>query len=232
MLYASAAVRRGESAAVFLYDERTETWYHRAASMGMDLRPAVAAGLLHVRQVGTGEISTGEFGYLIRQLVEEAKIKVLVIDSLSGYLNAMVEAPLVVHQMHELLAYLGHCGVLTILVVTQHGILSMNAHDPLDLSYLADTVLLTRHFEAAGTVRQAISVLKKRYAAHERTIRELRISAQGIQVSAPLAGFRGVLTGYPSYEGDRQALSVPEQPPERPSPVDLDKGEGEHVDRG
>lgn len=212
MLYAYAAIQRAEAVAVFLFDERMETWYHRAASLGMDLRTPVLQGRLHVRYVGTGEISAGEFAHLIRQMVETEGIKVLVLDSLSGYLNAMPEEKLVLNQMHEMLTYLGQCGVLTLMVVTQHGLL--NSHDPLDLSYLADTVLLLRHFEAAGSVRQAISVLKKRYAAHERSIRELSIAARGVQVGPPLVAFRGVLTGTPQYEGSQHHLLLMEHQPE------------------
>jgi circadian clock protein KaiC len=148
-------------------------------------------------------------------MVEAQSIKVLVIDSVSGYLNALPAEKLVLNQMHEMLTYLGHCGVLTLMVVTQHGMLAMNSHDPIDLSYLADTVLLLRHFEAAGAVRQAISVLKKRYAAHERSIRELSITAQGVQVGPPLSAFRGVLTGTPHYEGSEQSLLLIEQRPVR-----------------
>jgi circadian clock protein KaiC len=210
-LYVHAAIQRGESAAVFLFDERSETWRHRAAGLGFNLRPAIDQGILHVRHFNTGDLSPGEFAYRVRELVEEARIKVLVIDSLSGYLNAMAEEQLVIHQMHDLLTYLGNRGVLTLLVVTQHGILGMAPHNPIDLSYLADTVLLLRHFEAGGAVRQAISVLKKRYASHERTIRELQISAQGIYVSAPLSGFRGVLTGNPTYGGHLPILREAEQ---------------------
>jgi circadian clock protein KaiC len=218
-LYVHAAIRRGESAAVFLFDERLETWHYRSATLGFDLRPAVDQGLLHVRQVNAGELSPGEFAYRARQLVEEAKIKVLVIDSLSGYLNSMPEEQLLIRQMHDLLTYLGNHGVLTLLVVTLHGILERTPHNPIDLSYLADTVLLLRHFEAGGTVRQAISVLKKRYAAHERTIRELQISSHEIYVSQPLSGFQQVLTGNPTYEGHLPFLGQTEQLSDRASPV-------------
>jgi circadian clock protein KaiC len=218
-VYIHAAIQRGESTAVFLFDERRATWHHRAERLGFDLRPAVDQGLLHVRQVNTGELSPGEFSYRVGQLVDEAKIKVLVIDSLSGYLNAMAEEQLVIHQMHDLLTYLGSRGVLTLLVVTQHGIIGGTPQNPIDLSYLADTVLLLRHFEAGGAVRQAISALKKRYAAHERTIRELQISEKGIYVSAPLSDFQGVLTGNPTYEGHSPVLRKIEQRPDRASPV-------------
>lgn len=206
MLYVAAAIRRGEHAAVFLFDERLDTWYHRAKGLGMDLRPAADQGLINVRQINTGEISPGEFAYLVWQMVQKQKIKILVIDSISGYLNAMPGEKLLLNQMHELLTSLGEQGVLTLLLLTQHGMMNINGSNSLDLSYLADTVMLLRHFEAEGAVRQAISVIKKRYAEHERTIRELYITARGIQVGSPLTTFIGVLNGSPHYEGSSKEL--------------------------
>ncbi|MCX6047122.1 MAG: AAA family ATPase, partial [Chloroflexi bacterium] len=170
MLYAYAAVQRGEHVAIFLFDERLATWHQRAASLGMDLRGAMEQGLVHIEQINTSEIAPGEFSYLVRHMLNKHKVKVLVIDSLSGYINSMPEEKLLLNQMHELLAELGQRGVLTLMILTQHGMMNMSNNEPLDLSYLADTVLLLRHFEAEGAVRQAISVIKKRYAAHERAI--------------------------------------------------------------
>jgi circadian clock protein KaiC len=217
MLYAYAAVQRGEPVAIFLFDERLETWHQRATSLGMELHAAIAQGLVTVRQVDIGEISPGEFAHLVRQTVEVQKVKAIVIDSLSGYINAMPEETLLLNQMHELLAYLGANNVLALVVVTQRGVFNINAQGPLDLSYLVDTVLLLRHFEAEGVVRQAISVIKKRYGHHEKTIRELRITAQGVLVGLPLTAFSGILSGVPQYEGGSQALLALENQLAHPS---------------
>jgi len=173
------------------------------------MQTVVTQGLLEVRSLNHGELSPGEFAYLLRQQVETRHVKVVVIDSLTGYLNAMAGEKLVLNQLHELLTYLAQWQVLTLLVVTQHGVLPSSGTSPLDVSYLTDTVLLLRHFEANGTSHQAISVMKKRYAAHERTIRQLTIQADGVQVSLPLSTFQGVLSGHPEYSGETHLFSHP-----------------------
>lgn len=205
-LYVQAALQRGEPAAVFLFDERPATWFKRVTNLRWDMQAAVTQGLLDVRYLNTGELSPGEFADLLRQQVEKRQVKVVVIDSLTGYLNAMAGEKLLLNQLHELLTYLAQWQVLTLLVVTQHGVLPNSSTTSLDVSYLADTVLLLRHFEAEGAVHQAVSVMKKRYAAHERTIRQLTIQADGVKVGLPLSGFQGVLSGYPQYSGETPLL--------------------------
>jgi circadian clock protein KaiC len=206
LLYAAAAARAGTPVAVFLFDERLDTWLHRAESLQMNLRPLIEQGLLHVHEINTANISVGEFAFQARQLVEQHGVKVIVVDSLSGYLTALPQQQLLLLQMHELLTYLGQQRVLTLLLLTQHGIVTGQHPDGIDLSYLADTVLLLRHFEADGALRQAISVVKKRHSSHERTIRELYISSGGVTVGPPLSTFSGVLGGAPRYEGPGQTL--------------------------
>jgi circadian clock protein KaiC len=206
LLYAYAAAHQGQSVAIYLFDERIDTWLHRVRRLGLDMPALIEQGVVHLHQINTGDISPGKFAYQVRQLVEQHKIKVLVMDSLTGYLQTMIQEDLLMLQMHELLTYLGQQGVLSLLVVTQHGLLDLNAREPLDLSYLTDTVLVLRHFEAEGAIHHAVSVLKKRHGIHEGTVREFRITANGIQVGPPLTAFSGVLAGIPRYEGTRSGL--------------------------
>jgi circadian clock protein KaiC len=209
--YARAAAARGERAALFAFDERAEVLLHRAAGLGMDLAPLIRDKALTLQQVDPAELSPGEFAATVRRAVDgtdgHVPAKVVVIDSLNGYLHAMPEEDFLTAQMHELLTYLGHKGVVTFLVLAQHGMIgAMQA--PVDTTYLADTVVLFRYFEAAGEVRQAVSVVKKRSGKHERTIRELRLDG-GIRVGDPLKAFRGVLTGTPAYDGESDELMGP-----------------------
>ena len=205
-LYAHTAAARGERAAVFLFDERPETFHARSQGMGLDLKPQLEAGTVRLQQVDAGELSPGEFAHTVREAVGEGGAKVVVIDSLTGYLNAMPQETLLVAQLHELLTYLSWKGVLTLLIMAERGVLGSGDLEPLDVSYLADTVLLLRHFEAEGRLRLAVSVIKKRYGPHETTIRELRITPAGIQVGDPITMFSGVLTGAPTYEGRAEGL--------------------------
>jgi circadian clock protein KaiC len=205
-VYAYAAAQRNEPVSIFLFDEHLNTFYKRAEGQGMDLAPLVADGRLHIRQINIGELSPGEFATLVRDAVEQDHARLIAIDSLTGYLNAMPQEKLLVTQMHELLTYLSQCNVLAFLTITQHGIIGGPPIDPIDMSYLSDTVLLMRHFEAEGSVRQAISVVKKRHGLHEKTIREMRITSSGIHFSQPLQNFSGVLTGNPVYEGAHESL--------------------------
>jgi len=199
-LYAFSAAKRGDSSAIFMFDERPESLLRRADNLAMSIRPFVDSGVVHLEQINTGEISPGEFAHRVRKVVEEDGAKVVVIDSLTGYLNAMPQEALLVTQMHELLAYLSRRGVLTLLVMAQGGMLGSEEIIPLDISYLADVVLLLRHFETEGRLRRAISVIKKRDGAHESTIRELELTKTGIHVGEPLVGFRNVLSGTPVLE--------------------------------
>ena len=152
---------------------------------------------MRVQQIDPAELSPGEFSYLVRQAVERDDARVLVIDSLNGYMNAMPQEQFLTAQLHELLTYLGRQGVTTLMVVAQHGMLGSNMQSPVDTSYLADSVVLLRYFEYAGKVKKAISVMKKRSGAHEESIRELRFDSAGIHLSEPLEQFRGILTGVP-----------------------------------
>ncbi len=200
--YASAAAGRGENAALFIFDESIETLMERSHGLGIDIADHAEQGTVMVRQVDPAELSPGEFAFLIRQAVEKDGARLVVIDSLNGYLNAMPEERFLTIQLHEILTYLGQQGVTTILIVAQHGLIGTVMKSPVDTTYLADTVLLLRYYEMEGEVRQAISVMKKRNGAHERTIRELRMSGRGIEVGEPLRMFRGILTGIPTFEGD------------------------------
>jgi circadian clock protein KaiC len=198
--YVHAALQRGESAAFFAFDESVSTLFSRSAALGMDLRPHVASRKLLVQQVDPAELSPGELVHRVRVAVEQGKSSVVVIDSLNGYLHSMPEEQFVVTQMHELLSYLRQQGVVTILVMVQNGILGEGMSSPVDVSYLADTVVLFRFFEAEGRVRKAISVMKKRTGGHEDTIREFSLSSAGLSVGAPLRDLHGVLRGTPSIQ--------------------------------
>ncbi len=152
------------------------------------------------------ELTPGEFANEVRHAVETEGVRVVVIDSLNGYITAMPEERLLIAHLHELLSYLGQQGVLSILVLAQHGLLGSAMESPTDVSYLADTVVMLRYFEAAGEVRKAVSVVKKRGGGHESTIRELRVGPSGVRCGAPLHEFRGVLTGVPEYRGSAAPL--------------------------
>jgi circadian clock protein KaiC len=195
--FAIAAARRGENAALFIFDESITTLCTRSAGLGMDLAPFLASGRIKIKQVDPAELSPGELVHAIRMAVTDDAASVVVIDSLNGYLNAMPDERFLIVQLHELLTYLGAAGVATLLVGAQHGLIGMQMQTPVDASYLADAVVLLRYFEADGEVRQAISVMKKRGGAHERTIRSFNMDANGLQVGEPLRQFRGILTGVP-----------------------------------
>lgn len=211
-LYVHAATQRDEAAMVCIFDERRETFYQRAAGLGLDLQGQEETGLIILQQINAGEISPGEFTHNIRRAVEMEQVKLVVIDSLTGYLKAMPEERLLLIHLHELLIYLSQQDVLTLLTLTHHGLLVSQEAHTIDLSYLTDTVLLLRHFEARGEVRQAISVIKKRHGPHERTVRELHISADGLKVGQPLTAFSGVLSGQLRFEGEPEKLLDGDQP--------------------
>lgn len=205
MQYVSAALERGESAAMFLFDENSKTLRARSEGIGLKLHRAVHSDRLLIRQIDPAELPPGAFVHVVRNAVEKSKARIVVIDSLNGYLNAMPEERFLNIHMHELLSYLSQQGVLTLLVMAQHGLMG-KMESPVDLSYLSDSVLIMRYFEAAGSIRQAISVMKKRTGGHERTIREFQITAKGVRVGPPLADFHGVLTGVPVYAGSNAPL--------------------------
>src|SRR5580765_3968685 len=191
--FALAAARRGECAALFIFDESIRTLLTRCSGMGMELKPHIDSGRIRVRQVDPAELSPGELVHDIRTAVTVNKATVVVIDSLNGYLNAMPNEQFLIIQLHELLTFLGQSGVATLLIGAQHGLIGMQMQTPVDASYLADAVVILRYFEAGGMVRQAISVLKKRGGAHERSIRDFSLTSSGIRVGEPLKQFRGIL---------------------------------------
>jgi circadian clock protein KaiC len=204
-LYVQSAAERGQHSAVFCFDERKEIFIRRAAGLGMTVPRFIEKGTVDLRQVDVGEISIGEFGQLIRHAVEREKARIVVIDSLTGYFQAVWGEGNPMSQLHELLGYLCGRGVLTILTLTTHGLFGEPASS-IDASYITDTVILMRHFEARGRVRRCISVFKKRHGAHEDTIREVRIGAAGIHIGEPLMQFTGLLSGIPRFEGGVEKL--------------------------
>lgn len=195
--YALAAVKRGEHASLFIFDEGLATLLARSNGLGYDLSPYLENKLLTIQQVDPAELSPGEFAHKVRKEVETFKSKVVVIDSLNGYLAAMPEARFLLLHMHELLSFLNQKGVVTFLVVAQHGIVGSSMVTPIDGSYLTDSVILFRYFEARGEVKRALSVMKKRSGPHEKTIREIEMGPEGIHIGPPLRNFQGVLSGTP-----------------------------------
>ena len=199
--YVVSAAERGEKSAMFIFEEQVGNLYARSEGLGLHLKKYVDAGLVTVRQVNPAELGPGEFSWALRDAVTKDGAKLVVIDSLNGYLNAMPGERFLAMQMHELLAYLGQMGATTIMTMAQHGLVGSSMMSPVDVSYLADTVVMLRYFELSGAVKKALSVVKKRTGPHESSIRELSMSARGVQVGSPLSGFRGVLTGVPLYQG-------------------------------
>jgi circadian clock protein KaiC len=210
--YAFAAANRGEIAAFFAFDEGVRTLELRLRSLGIRLRDGIESGRVKIHQIDPAEISPGEFAHLIREAVERDGARVVVIDSLNGYMSAMPEERFLTVQLHEVLSYLNRRGVTTFMVVAQHGLVAGDGQAPVDASYLADSVILLRYFESAGKVRKAISVVKKRSGRHEDTIRELRFDQNGISLSAPLTQFQGVLSGVPTILSAKSELTLPNPP--------------------
>ena len=204
--YACASATRGEKVRFYLFDERLGTFALRAQGLGMDVRELVADGRLTMCQVEPTERSPGEFAHDVVRAVEDDGVRMVVIDSINGYLQSMPEERLLTVQVHELLSYLASRGVTIVLTLVQRGIFGSPVDEAADVSYLADSVVLLRYFEVSGTVRQAISVVKKRSGDHERTIRECRVARGGLHVGHPLHDFQGVLTGVPHYVGDTGPL--------------------------
>ncbi|HMJ14989.1 MAG TPA: ATPase domain-containing protein [Polyangiaceae bacterium] len=201
-----AVTGRGERGVVYTFDEGSHTLFTRAHGLGLPLAERVKSGHARVQQIDPAEMGPGQFAHLVRTAVEQEGMRFIIIDSLTGYLNAMTEEHFLLNQLHELLTFLGRAGVVTILVATQHGLIGSNMLTPVDVSYLADAVILLRYFEAGGCVHNAISVVKKRTGAHERTIREFALTSSGVRVGAPLRDFHGVLTGVPTYTGKTDPL--------------------------
>jgi circadian clock protein KaiC len=195
-----SALERGENASFYLFDEGLNTFFTRCASLNMDLRGYVATGQLRMHHIDPAELAPGEFAQMLRDSVEQDNVRFIVIDSLNAYMQAMPGEHFLTLQMHELLSYLNQQGVTTVLVLGQHGLIGEVRSD-VDLSYLSDTTVSLRFFEASGRLRRAMTVIKSRISDHALTIHELRLSSEGIVIGAALEGFEGVLTGLPTYRG-------------------------------
>lgn len=209
--FAVSAARRGQRVEIYLFDERIGTFYTRAAGLEMGLERHVSEGRIAVTQLEPTEISPGEFTTRIIRGVAENGVRLVVIDSLNGFTNAMPEDRQLPLKIHELLGYLHQRGVTTVLTLAQRGVFGGLSDETADISYLADAVVLLRYFETAGAVRQAISVVKRRSGGHERTIREARFGPGGLRIGEPLTEFQGVLTGVPTYTGESRQLMVDPQ---------------------
>jgi circadian clock protein KaiC len=194
------AAERGEKSLFFIFDETTGTLKNRASQLGMNMEQHEKRGLVRMEQIDPAEISPGELVHCIQEAVVEQGVRLVVIDSINGYLNAMPEQKYLTLQLHELLAYLNQQGVITIMVLAQQGLVGTMT-STVDLTYLADTVVLSRFYEQRGEVKKALSVIKKRSGGHERSIREMWVDHKGLSVGEPLRNLQGVLTGVPSLIG-------------------------------
>jgi circadian clock protein KaiC len=199
-LFVNQAAKRGEKVMFFAFDENVHTLKWRAAELGLEFEKHIAAGILSLRQIDPAGVAPGALATEIVQCVEHHGIRMIVLDSLNGYVNAMPQDDYLNLHLHELLSYLNQRGVVTIMVLAQQGLVGPMG-TPVDVSYLADTVILTRFFEARGSVKKAISIIKKRSGTHEDAIRELKLSRGGIHIGPPLTNFEGVLTGVPRFVG-------------------------------
>ena len=199
------AAKDGDCVALYAFDESTESITERARGLGMEIGALIAERALHLHEVNPAEMSPGEFTALVCRGVLERNARIVIIDSLNGYLQAMPQERFLALEIHQLLSFLNRHDVLTILIMAQHGMVGV-VEAPIDLSYLSDSVLLLRFFEAQGEIRKAISVLKKRVGTHERTIREFRLGGQGLAVGEPLTDFQGIMTGIPTYLGSQPMI--------------------------
>jgi len=197
--YAIAAARRGEKSAMFLFEETVSSLLHRSESLGFPLGEYVKSGLITVIPIDPAQLQPGEFAHLVRSAVEDAGIRVLVIDSLNGFLNAVPEERFLLLHLHELLNYLGQHGVASVLVFAQHGLIG-SMHSSVDVSYLADCVILLRYFEHEGRIHKAISIMKKRSGPHETSIRAYGMNTEGLHIGEALDRYHGVLTGVPTLD--------------------------------
>jgi circadian clock protein KaiC len=213
--YMCGAANPAAKAAIFLFDERRATFLARCDSLGIPASARIASGHLVVEQIEPGVVSPGEFSHIVRRFVETEGVRLVGIDTLNGHLNAIPTTDAPVIRMHELLSFLNERAVATLIVLAQHGMVGATMAVPIDLSYLADAIILLRFFEAQGEVRKAISVVKKRTSLHENSIRELKLGPDRIRVGGPLTEFHGILTGVPQYTGSPQPLLSDEKPRER-----------------
>ena len=207
--FALSAIRSGEKAAIFMFDEGMGTLLARAKGIGMDLEGALKSGQLFLQQVDPAELSPGEFVHNIRRKVEEEDFRMIAIDSMNGYMNAMPAEKFLQLHLHELYTYLNQLGVVTITILAQQGLIGQ-MQSQADLSYLADNVMLLRYYEVHGSVKQAISMIKKRSGTHERHIREFEITSKGLRVGRPLKEFQGILTGTPLFSGRLSSSRIEE----------------------
>ena len=214
--FSRAALNRGERVRFYLFDERLATFRQRTGALGISVDEEIDNGMLTMRQVEPTDLSPGEFASEVVRAVEEEKVYLIVIDSINGYMQSMPEERLLPIQIHELLSFLSNNGVTCIMTLVQHGIFGNPVDEAAEVSYLADTVILMRYFEVQGSVRQAVSVVKKRSGDHERTIRECQVGQGGLVVGEPLREFHGVLTGVPNYVGSEEPLMKPPVPRQRP----------------
>lgn len=201
------AIQRGEKAAYYLFDEGVKTMLARSKAMGMDLQPHIDSGMLQVFQIDPAELTPGEFASWIRRAVERDGVGFIAIDSLNAFLQAMPGEKYLLLQMHEMLSYLNQQGVITVLILGQHGIIG-EVRSEIDLSYLSDTIVLFRYFESRGNVLKAVSVAKSRTTEHQSSIREFRLARSGIQIGDPLKDFEGVLAGLPNYRGSTPLMAA------------------------
>jgi circadian clock protein KaiC len=213
--FATAAAARGQKAALFVFDESPHILLNRMDGLGINLRKHVDSGRVMLQRIDPAEMAPGAFTHCLRKAADEDKASLIIIDSLNGYLNAMPEERFLTIQLHEMLTFLGQRGVATMMVAVQHGLIGTSMQGPVDASYLADSIIMMRYFEAEGEVRQALSVVKKRGGNHERTIREFRLGGDhGLHIGAPLKEFQGVLTGVPQFLGkSAELLHSPKQVP-------------------
>jgi circadian clock protein KaiC len=199
--HAVSLADRGEKSAVFIFDENRKTLSKRARAVGLALEDHVAKGLIQIQQIDPAELSPGEFTAIVRKAVEKTGVSMVIIDSLNGYLNSMPDERFLNLQLHELLSYLSQQGIASILTLAQHGLVG-NMESPVDVTYLADAVVLLRFYEARGKIHKAVSVVKKRSGFHESAIRELNIGDGKVTVGRPLENYRGILTGVPSESAE------------------------------
>ncbi|HWC65215.1 MAG TPA: ATPase domain-containing protein, partial [Thermoanaerobaculia bacterium] len=205
-MYVHSAARQGNKSLMFLFEEGLGTFFSRARALGMDVLPFVEDGTVGVRHLDPAELAPGELVEQVRDAVENDGIRIIVIDSLGGYLTAMMEEKHLLSQMHEFLNYLRRRSVVAILVMAQHGFLGPAMATPIDVSYLADNVVLLRYFEAGGRLRKSISAIKKRAGTHESSIREYRLDGSGVHAGQPLVEFSGLMTGVPRFDGREDML--------------------------
>ena len=207
--FAISAAERGETVAIYSFEEAIANLISRANSLELNIQKHLDSGKLKLRKIDPAELTPGQFTSLLRNSANDDDVDMVIIDSLNGYLHAMPEQQFLMLQLHELLAYLGNRGVVTIMVLAQAGIMG-TMQTPLDLTYLADTVLVTRYFEAFGCMKKAISVIKKRTGPHEENLRELKVGKGGIIIGEILKDFRGIFTGVPIYTGEVNKILMDE----------------------